>query len=237
MSARPATDAVTGSWAPELTEILGVFRRASNATFLAATAEGEKVIYKPTAGQRALWDFDPGTLATREWLTYRVSESLGIGVVPETVMGRGPMGPGSVQRYVEPDLQADLVSLVNSADARLWPIALLDLVTNNADRKLGHLLPEVGGRVWAIDHGLTFHDDDKLRTVLWGFAGRPLPDHLAGALAHLEDDLAEELGSAIESGLNRSEADACRRRVAALRNQPVHPLPPQDRPPLPWPMV
>ena len=225
------------AWKPEITEVLGVFRRASNATLLALTARGEKVIYKPTAGQQPLWDFDASTLAAREWLTYEASETLGIGVVPETTLGSGPMGPGSIQRYVEPDLNVDLVDLVNRSDPRLWPVAVLDIVTNNADRKLGHLLPDSAGDVWAIDHGLTFHADEKHRTVLWSFAGRRVPDELMSGLHALQSGLAGDLGAALESELDAHEADACRRRVEELLADPVHPAPPDDRPPLPWPMV
>jgi uncharacterized repeat protein (TIGR03843 family) len=224
------------AWNPEITEILGIFRRASNATLLAVTAAGEKVIYKPTAGQRPLWDFDPDTLAAREWLAYEVSQALGAGVVPETILGTGPMGPGSIQRYVEPDLEVDLVAMVNDADRRLWPIAVLDIVINNADRKLGHLLPDHGGVVWAIDHGLTFHSDEKLRTVLWVFSGRPLPDDVRVGLGALGAALTGQLGRTLRRELGGHEADAIGRRVRDLQDDPVHPPPPDDRPPLPWPL-
>ncbi len=228
---------VANAWNPEIVEILGIFRRASNATLLADTAGGEKVIYKPTSGQRQLWDFDSETLAAREWLTYEVSEALGVGVVPPTVLGGGPMGPGSIQRYVEPDLEVDLVAMVNDAVDMLWPIAVLDIVTNNADRKLGHLLPDHNGKVWAIDHGLTFHGDEKHRTVLWGLAGLAIPVELVPGLTKLEEALAGDLGAAIAVHLNTRELEACRDRVKGLQANGVHPPPPDDRPALPWPVT
>ena len=155
-------------WSPTVDEIAGRFTHASNATLL-GSADGKQVIYKPTAGARPLWDFDAGTLAAREVLTYRVSEALGLDVVPETVIGDGPYGPGSVQRFVEVDRSFDPLPLLGGPSTELWPIALLDIVVNNADRKAGHILKHRDGRLQAIDHGLTFHPEPKLRTVLWGF--------------------------------------------------------------------
>ena len=222
------------AWQPVITEVVGRFVDASNATLLAHTAEGNRVVYKPTAGERPLWDFPIETLAAREVLTYEVSAALGFDLVPETVLGDGPFGVGAIQRFVDLDPEFDPVALVQSGSADLWPLAVLDVVTNNADRKLGHIISD-GERLLGIDHGLTFHPDDKLRTVLWGFSGQPLPTRLIDALALLQESLADGLGDRIEDLLGEHERRVLGDRVGALLADPVHPDPPTDRPPLPWP--
>ncbi len=221
-------------WSPEVGEVVGRFRRASNATFLARTVAGELVIYKPTAGERPLWDFPPDTLAAREALTYEVSEGLGFGVVPETALGEGPLGRGSIQRFVEVDDEFDPVALLAGPDPVLWPIAILDVVCNNADRKAGHLM-RAGGRIFGVDHGLTFHPEEKLRTVLWNFAGAVVPAEHVDALRRLGRALERSLGARIAELVGNEAAAATAHRVEALLADPVHPLPPDDRPALPWP--
>lgn len=220
-----------------VTEVIGRFVSASNLTLLGRCG-GTTVIYKPTAGNRPLWDFDVTTLAAREVLTYRISEVMGLGVVPETVLGDGPLGPGAVQRFIEEDEDADPVALIRRVDPTLWPIAVLDLVVNNADRKAGHLLTERGtGRLFGIDHGLTLHPDDKLRTVLWGLAGSPIPDTLVEAVRGLRGGLADGLGRDLERQLGEPEVLALEARILELTARPVHPEPPEHRPPVPWPPV
>lgn len=222
------------TWAPQITEVVGRFVDASNATLLAKTAAGEKVVYKPTAGERPLWDFPIETLAAREVLTYEVAQALGFPIVPETVLGSGPYGPGAIQRFIDLDATFDPVALVQQTSVDLWPLAVLDVVTNNADRKLGHVISD-GERLLGIDHGLTFHPEDKLRTVLWGFRGQRLPEPVITALTRLEIAVAGELGDRVESLLGAEERTALGQRVAALLATPIHPDPPTDRPPLPWP--
>lgn len=222
-------------WSPFVAEIEGRFVAASNATLLGSTRDGEQVVYKPIQGERPLWDFPSDTLAMREVLTYQVSELLDLGVVPETVLGDGMYGPGSVQRYVDFDDDWDAVPLVNSADTALWPMAVLDVVCNNADRKVGHILKDRSGSIFGIDHGLTFHRDDKLRTVLWGFAGELIPADLQARLRSLHRALAADGGIALQSGLQAGEWQALLQRIDALLASPRHPEPPGDRPPLPWP--
>lgn len=208
---------------------------ASNLTLL-GRAGGRLVVYKPSSGVVPLWDFAAPTLARREVLTYRVAEAMGLGVVPETWEAGGPLGPGALQRYVAPDPERSSLDLVARRDGALWPVAVLDLVTNNADRKLGHVLVAEGeGRLWAIDHGLTFHPAPKLRTVLWGFAGLPLPAPMVGALLRLEAALRRGLEADVAAALGRPEAQALRRRCRALLRNPVHPPAPRHRHPLPWP--
>jgi hypothetical protein len=215
-------------------ELIGRFASATNVTLLGRSG-GDLVVYKPTAGNRPLWDFDVSTLAVREVLTYRVASAMGLDVVPETVLGDGPLGPGAVQRYVDEDEGFDPYSMVERADPALWPFALLDLAVNNADRKFGHLLRGRDGRIWGIDHGLTFHPEDKLRTVLWCFAGMRFPPAMRKALERLDAALADGLAGEIAGDLGAPEAEAVRRRVAALIAGGVHPEPPGDRPPVPWP--
>jgi hypothetical protein len=216
-------------------ELVGRFTAASNTTLL-ARAGGRLVVYKPTAGNRPLWDFDVTTLAAREVLTYEVALTMGIDAVPETTMGDGPYGPGAVQAYVEIEETFDPLPLVRAADGVLWPVAVLDLVVNNADRKLGHLLSERGtGRLRAIDHGLTFHVDDKLRTVLWGFAGCAVPPELQDGLQALRSALEGDLGRRALELVGPAEAEALSARVEGLLADPIHPDPPDDRPPIPWP--
>jgi len=216
-------------------EVLGRFPAASNLTFLARAA-GSLVVYKPTAGVRPLWDFPAASLAAREVLTCRVAEAMGWDVVPQTRLGDGPLGPGAVQRFVESDPEFDPFELVSRVDEALWPVAVLDLVANNADRKAGHLLREAGtGRLCAIDHGLTFHPEPKLRTVLWGFAGRRLPPAMVAAVAALQVELEAGLSAEVASALGPPEAAALGDRVRQLLRRPLHPRPPRDRHPVPWP--
>lgn len=225
---------MTAGWQPEIAEVIGRFVDASNATLLAVTADGEQVVYKPTAGERPLWDFPVETLAAREVLTYEVSRAMGEDIVPETVLSDGPYGPGSIQRFIDMDPDFDPVALVQGDGDRLWPIAVLDVVANNADRKLGHLISD-GTRVLGIDHGLTFHPGDKLRTVLWGFSGRELPRQQVESLHRLGAALADGLGDRVQDLLGTEERIALRGRVDGLLDNPVHPAPPDDRPPVPWP--
>ena len=225
---------MTSRWRPEVADVVGRFVDASNATLLAVTDDGEQVVYKPTAGERPLWDFPIETLAAREVLTYEVARAMGEDIVPETVLGDGPYGPGSIQRFIEMDPDFDPVSLVQGDTDQLWSIAVLDVVTNNADRKLGHLISD-GTRILGIDHGLTFHPGDKLRTVLWGFSERKLPREQVESLQRLEAALSNGLGERVEELLGVEERMALQTRVDALLATPVHPPPPVDRPPVPWP--
>ncbi|HEX2152822.1 MAG TPA: phosphatidylinositol kinase [Acidimicrobiia bacterium] len=214
-----------------LVSVDGVFNDASNATLLARDREGTRWVYKPDEGERPLWDFPTGTLSRREIACFRVSRAAGLDVVPETLLAEGPYGAGSAQRFLDQDLTWDPRPLIVAADDRLWPVAVLDLIVNNADRKIGHLLrqPE-DDRIWAIDNGLSFHTDDKLRTVLWSFAGQPIPQPIIGRLD------ADQMTLAVGDLLAPAEVEATAVRVSHLLDDPVHPLPPSDRPPMPWPL-
>ncbi len=157
---------------------------------------------------------------------------MGLDVVPETVRVEGPFGPGSAQRYVETDDRFDPLPLVRQGDPRLWPIAALDVIANNTDRKLGHILSTGDGLI-AIDHGLTFHADPKLRTVLWCFAGHDWPPDLIDRAGRLRMSLASDPTPFRES-LTTPEWEALLERIELLMTGP-HPPPPGDRPPVPWP--
>jgi uncharacterized repeat protein (TIGR03843 family) len=244
--------------------LLGRIMPASNQTYLCRLGpeeDGTQAVYKPVSGEQPLWDFPTGTLADRERAAYLVSEALGWNVVPPTVLREGPVGPGMVQLWCEPDEQqaaVDLVpqdgvpagylavldafdhrerpvTLVHEDSAALRRMALFDLAVNNTDRKGGHVLAMADGHRYGVDHGVCFHTDDKLRTVLWGWAGQPLcPEETAGleALADaLDGDLDEELGFL----LTGPERAATRRRVRRLRSAGAFPEPGPGWPSLPWP--
>jgi uncharacterized repeat protein (TIGR03843 family) len=214
---------------------------ASNATFYCAvTSAGRSAacVYKPIAGERPLWDFPDGTLAEREVAAYEVANAMGWPIVPPTVLREGPAGPGMVQLWVDTDESVDIARFMRRRDVeRLRQIAVLDAVINNADRKGGHVLPTVGGHVYAIDHGVSFSVEDKLRTVLWQWAGdRLLPamcDALTGVRAELDGSLGERLGEL----LTRREVSRTKSRVDRLLASGRHPEPTGDWPPVPWPPI
>jgi uncharacterized repeat protein (TIGR03843 family) len=220
----------------ELTEIIGEFVTASNLTLLATDAAGAKWVYKADRAMAELWDFDATTLPKREVASFVLSEALGFHLVPETVRANGPLGPGSAQRFVHVDESVPLRPLfIPALSAELWPLAIFDLLANNADRKLGHLLAEKG-RLWAIDNGLTFHPEPKLRTVLWGFGGQLIPEKELSAVEELRKALGGGLGVALASLLNPNEMSALLMRTRELLRTGAHPSPPTDRPAMPWPV-
>jgi uncharacterized repeat protein (TIGR03843 family) len=233
---------------------------ASNATFLGQIGE-VKVVYKPVAGERPLWDFPTGTLADREVAAYLVSEAFGWDVVPLTFLRGGPHGPGMVQVWQEPaddeeavtvvrslaerpgwlhvfdgvDDRDNEVSLVHEDSPALRRMAVFDAVSNNADRKGGHVLPMAGGHRYGVDHGVSFHADPKLRTVLWGWAGQPMTEEELVALEVVAAALDADLGEALGPHLTPYEVEATRRRVARLLRTRRMPMPRGDWPAIPWP--
>jgi len=222
-------------------EVKGRLPWSSNGTFLvelclADDAESAGVVsgvYKPGAGERALWDY-PSGLFRRERAVYLVSEALGWGLVPETVLREGPLGPGSVQRFVAADFAEHYFTLLERPEhhAALRAICLFDLLVNNGDRKSGHCLLGQDGKVWAIDHGLCLHDEPKLRTVIWDFAGQPLPLERVEDVGRLAISPPDELGDL----LSPDELDALVDRAAALVRRPFFP-PPRSQWAYPWPLV
>ncbi|MCD9143435.1 SCO1664 family protein [Streptomyces albireticuli] len=281
----------------ELT-VRGQVRGASNAV-LYCTVEYDGVsaacVYKPVAGERPLWDFPDGTLARREVAAYELSEAMGWGLVPPTVLRDGPYGEGMCQLWIEasegaegtegttgaadgmgagpegpaePSGEGPLLALVDgdepgegwkavgfaevggpgeertallvhADDVRLRRLAVLDAVINNGDRKGGHLLPAADGRIYAIDHGVTFNADDKLRTLLWGWAGEPLTEEALDALRRLSADLADgrPLAARLAELITPAEIHALRARVADLLRTGRHREPSGQWPAIPWPPV
>ena len=174
-------------------EVLGLLPRASNFTFLARVRDGKEqtlAVYKPRSGEAPLWDFEEGTLAAREVAAFVVAEALGWPWVPPTVLRDGPHGPGSVQRFVAFDQDQHYLTMRNERPDEFRRIALFDLVANNADRKSGHCLLAEDGRIFVVDHGVCFHEQPKLRTVIWDFVGEPIPEDLRTDLRALERNLA-----------------------------------------------
>ena len=221
-------------------EVQGRLVVASNATFYAAVSDNgtqAACVYKPVAGERPLWDFPVGTLAGREVAAYAVSAAAGWHLVPPTVFRDGPFGPGMCQLWIETDEAVDVIALSRSKDSTaLRQMAVFDAVVNNADRKIGHLLPDGGGHLYGCDHGVCFGEEYKLRTVLWQWRGRHLPKAAVQALLRLQQAMAgDELGADLDRWLSPAEVRATRQRVELLLEHRIHPLPPDDWPAVPWP--
>jgi uncharacterized repeat protein (TIGR03843 family) len=225
----------------ELEPIGWLVGSSNNAMVVRVTPPGNLLaVWKPTAGERPLFDFPLGTLTRREVAAYLVSEALGWDIVPATLLRDGPHGEGSLQRWIDVDETADVVEMVNGDDPRLRRIAVFDAIVNNTDRKAGHLLPGQGGHLHAVDHGVTFSIEPKLRTVLWAWEGGPFePDELAG-LALVRSALGSAgapgpLAIALAELLFVDEIEATRARVAALFAAGVFPSPDPAWPAIPWP--
>jgi len=223
----------------------GLLPWGSNYTFLGQVAQGEwveRVVYKPVRGERPLWDFPHGTLAQREVAAYVVCEGLGWHFVPPTVLRDGPHGVGSVQLFVDVDQDAHFFTFRDDVTYRpvLQSLALFDVIVNNADRKGGHCLKAGDGCICAIDHGVCFNVQPKLRTVVWDYAGeRILPAHLEN-LCRFQADLGNRFSASAEklgNLLSREEIAAMRARVTALIEDGAFPEPPENRRPFPWPLV
>lgn len=266
-SVTPATAAAELLARGEL-RVRGRIRDASNAALFCTVAhDGQEAscVYKPVAGERPLWDFPDGTLAEREVAAYEVSEATGWGLVPPTVLREGPYGEGMCQLWIETAPDTELLALVDGEepepgwkaiglaevgegrtallvhadDERLRRLAVLDAVINNADRKGGHLLPTADGRLYGIDHGVTFNAENKLRTLLWGWAGEPLTPEAVDVLKGLRDALGDggALAGRLAALITAAELAATRARVEALLTSGTHPEPSGEWPAIPWPPV
>src|SRR6516225_8204699 len=223
-------------------EVEGRLVDASNATLYCTIKGGgaeAACVYKPVAGERPLWDFPTGTLAGREVAAYVVPRAAGWNIVPPTVMRDGPFGLGMVQLWIDLDPEVDVIALSRRSDhTGLREMAVFDAVVNNADRKIGHLLPVADGHLYGCDHGVCFSEDDKLRTVLWQWRGKTLPKRSVEVLRRLADDLAAGwLAGELSKYLTRAEVGATRGRVTRLLKHRVHPYPSEDWPAIPWPPV
>ena len=221
----------------------GQFTLGSNYTFLVSAAlhgRSLKAVYKPVKGGIPLYDFAPASLARREVAAYLLSEALGWDFVPPTVIRRrAPYGMGSLQEFIPHDPQANYFSFDEKIRQSLCPVVVFDLLLNNADRKGSHILRDRQGELKLIDHGLCFHAEPKLRTVIWDFGGQPIPKALLGDVSRLLQDLAPEtpLQSALAEYLSELELKALGQRAAALLAHPFFPLPDPERRPFPWPLV
>jgi uncharacterized repeat protein (TIGR03843 family) len=245
----------------------GQLTDASNAVlYCSSTLDGVTAlcVYKPVRGERPLWDFPDGTLAGREVASYELAAATGWQLIPPTVLRDGPFGPGMVQIWVEPDqraapllalqdpdgpepgwlpvIEAEVEEgrralLVHADDERLRRLSVLDAVLNNADRKGGHLLPAADGRIYGIDHGVTFATSGKLRTLLWGWAEQPLTEEALEMLGRLAAELDGALGARLAEHLTAAELTAARERTAELLRTRRHPVPSQEWPSIPWPPV
>ena len=221
----------------------GQFLSGSNYTFLSKLTYQDicfQVVYKPIRGEQPLWDFPHGSLARREVAAFLISEALNWDLVPPTILRKnGPLGPGSLQQYIDHDPNDHYFNYEDKDRQRLRPVALFDLILNNADRKGGHILRGTGDHIWLIDHGLCFHSEDKLRTVIWDFSGETIPKELIADLANLEQQLkeGEKLYSELVKYLRASEVSAMLGRITRLREGECFPAPPASRRSYPWPPV
>jgi uncharacterized repeat protein (TIGR03843 family) len=237
-------------------KVIGQMVNASNSTLVVESEQG-RFIYKPRSGERPLWDFPDHTLHQRERAAYVVSQLLGWDIVPETTIQEGPYGIGSFQKWIEAepttvdifspgevpegwltimsgiDEDGDPVTLAHENSDRLQQIAIFDAVINNADRKAGHLLKTESGETYGIDHGVTFHFENKLRTVLWGWIGQSIPELLLRDLQNLQSKIVE---SELIELLDESEINALQSRLDLLIAEKVLPSPSPHWPAVPWPV-
>jgi hypothetical protein len=214
---------------------------ASNATLYGAIkpidgAESDeiRVIYKPVAGERPLWDFPDGNLANREYAAFLISEIAEWNLVPTTILREGPFGPGMVQQWIDIDETVDLALFYSQDQPLLRKLALFDAVINNTDRKIGHLLPTADGKLLGCDHGVTFHHEDKLRTVLWQWAGMAISDQEIIELRKLAEEILKEQ-VAFQELLTEIELQALFARIERLISTGIFTEPSDVWPAVPWP--
>lgn len=220
-------------------QVTGRLIDASNATlFGAIDVQGRsiEIIYKPIAGERPLWDFPDGTLAGREVAAYHLSEFGDFHLVPITILRDGPFGQGAVQRWIDVDEEVDLIALAQSQDLRLRGMALFDAIANNTDRKIGHLLPAKDGRLFGCDHGVCFHEDDKLRTVLWQWMGQEITPQERTQLCSMQDEF-EQFANSVTAFLTDDEITATKMRITRILEEGIFPYPSEEWPPVPWPPI
>ena len=217
--------------------VVGRLVDASNATLLANIEGSEpsiEVIYKPVAGERPLWDFPDGNLANREYSAYLLSKLAEFNIVPFTVLREGPFGFGMVQEWIKVDQNIDVVEFGQSFDHQLRKLALFDAIINNTDRKFGHLLVDENGVLKGCDHGVAFHSEDKLRTVLWQFSELPFSPE---EFALLNNVKSIDLNRVFSSYLTKEEINAISRRTDNLISSARFPEPSETWPAVPWPPV
>jgi uncharacterized repeat protein (TIGR03843 family) len=226
----------------EVASEYGVMRWSSNYTFLLSITHEDvqtMAVYKPQKGERPLWDFPDGTLCYREVAAFETSYLLNWDIVPPTVLREGPHGLGSVQFFIDHDPEVNYFSFTPDMQPQLMRLSAFDHLVNNADRKGGHCLIDGSGHLWGIDHGITFNSDYKLRTVVWDFAGQPIPDRLLTDIQRLceqLDDPSSDYRKTLNSLLDKQEISAFQRRVQRLLQTQHYPQPGRG-PNYPWPPV
>ncbi len=220
----------------------GVLRWSSNYAFLIAVTFDDlqvTAVYKPQRGERPLWDFPDGTLCMRETAAFLTSRELGWEIVPPTVLREGPRGLGSIQFYIDHDPEINYFAFDESFMPQLKRMAVFDYIINNADRKGGHCLLDAEGHIWGIDHGISFNSVHKLRTVIWEYAGQPVPDDILETLACLYAALEKPdspYSKAMRELLAPQEIKAFQSRVRHVLKQKKYPSP-GPGPNYPWPPV
>ena len=216
--------------------VVGRLIDASNATLLAEVEsdnQTQKVIYKPVAGEKPLWDFQDGNLAHREYCAFLLSNRAGFDLVPNTVLRDGPFGFGMVQEWIDTDEEIDIINFGQSDDSQLKRMAIFDAIINNTDRKYGHLLYKEG-KLLGCDHGVTFHSEDKLRTVIWQFSGEKIDKQ---EMLLIESAFALDYPNLFESYLTQDEIAAIYERINQLLKSGRFPSPSENWPAIPWPPV
>jgi uncharacterized repeat protein (TIGR03843 family) len=220
-------------------EVIGRLVDASNATLfgeISLDGHTKRVIYKPIAGERPLWDFPDGNLASREYAAYLISDFGEFNLVPRTLLRDGPFGIGSVQEWIEIDEEIDVIEIAQSKDRAIRSMALFDVIVNNTDRKFGHILIDKNSKIYGCDHGVTFHVDFKLRTVIWQFAGLSLKSEEKDQLKKVLDGIFQgELD--LRELLTSEEIEALASRIENLLTSESFPLPSEEWPAVPWPPV
>ena len=213
---------------------------ASNATLFGKVLTSDQssfsVVYKPIAGERALWDFADGNLASREVAAYLISEVGQFNCVPLTVMRDGPFGIGAVQQWIDVDPDLDLIAIGQQSTPAIRNIALFDVVINNTDRKFGHILPISESHILGCDHGLTFHEEFKLRTVLWQYAGQELDKDEVSKLESLKLRINDDIGVSLGELITKDEINSLLGRIDMLISEGF-PYPSEQWPAVPWPPV
>ena len=213
-------------------EVIGRLVDASNASLLCALPDNVKVIYKPIAGERPLWDFPDGNLASREVAAYYISEIGNFKVVPKTVLREGPFGTGAIQKWIETSEEADVITIAQSNDSQMRNLALFDIVINNADRKFGHVLITPENRIFGCDHGVSLHKENKLRTVVWQFAEELLQP---AEVEQLNELLSQIDCKYLSTYLSEDEIDAIFDRTKNLLEAGRFSSPNPNWPAVPWP--
>lgn len=213
---------------------------ASNATLFGKVLTSDQssfpVVYKPIAGERALWDFANGNLASREVASHLISQAGQFNCVPLTVMRDGPFGIGAVQQWIDLDPDLDLIAIGQQSTPAIRNLALFDVVINNTDRKFGHILPVSESEILGCDHGLTFHEEFKLRTVLWQYAGHELDKDEISKLESLKRRISGDIGASLGELITKDEIDSLLERIDLLISEGF-PYPSEQWPAVPWPPV